>query len=144
MHHVRRVIAVLLLIALVPTLALAAMSVRFCNNAVKHQALEFVVKGVAHSGHKATYRAATDVSGQEQAVQIVDDNGCTDISLVDSASMPPLGKMQLLPVPALQHHVSGPQLSLVPPLFSSVPIKAIRQVRTDPRISARYTIVLQI
>lgn len=144
MTQARRLIAVLLLIASVPTLALAAMSVRLCNDAVRHQALEFVVEGVAHGGHKAAYHSASGVSGVEQAVQVADDNGCADTSLVDSAFMPPLGKMQLIPVPALQQHVAISKPSLVSPLFSSVPTRAIRLIRTDPRVSARYTVVLRI
>lgn len=144
MHHSRRLIAVLLLLAAVPSLALAAISVRYCKGTVQHQALEFVVDGVIHGGHNPNSRAIVEYSAQlaqSQDVQSAQESGCDDVSLLDSAFMPPIGKLQLLPFAALTQHfpVSEPRLAASSSIFAP-----LREVRTDPRVADRSTIVLRI
>jgi hypothetical protein len=149
MSRSRRLAASVLFILMVPSLVLAATPLRYCMGPSGHQALEFVVDGVAHSGSHASHgQTVQDVDGCNGAASssaFVDGGKCIDRALMDTASAPPSVDLKLLPLSGLfgQVFVPPPAALSVSLVQGFVPFDRLRQ-HADPRMEVRRTVVLLI
>lgn len=148
MIHIRRLAAAFLLILMVPSLALSAMPLRYCVGPWGHQAIEFVIDGVAHGGSHASHsQAAQDVEGCDDAstVEFSDVDKCIDTALMDTASAPPSVDLKQLPLSGLFAQLS---LATIAPSTVVLDRPSIsngqRHLHVDPRIALRRTVVLLI
>ena len=149
MNYARRIAATILLIVMVPALVIAAIPVRYCIGPSGHQALEFVVDGIAHGGNHASHRTfaqdALHCDGANSAGLFADEGRCTDKPLMDTASAPPSVDIKLLPLTHLlaQAPTTVPVLSLSHLAQNSLS-PSRRQQQVDPRVDLRRTVVLLI
>lgn len=148
MSRVRRLAAAVLLILIVPSLALAAMPLRYCLGSAGHQAIEFVIDGIAHGGNHASHEEALDdradyYAGGRSTV-FVEETKCIDKSIVDPASAPPPLDLKQLLSASIVTQISTP--------FAAPPSAPLRLESRcfdcdhvlDPRILAHRTTVLRI
>lgn len=150
MNYTRRIAATILLIVMVPALVIAAIPVRYCIGPSGHQALEFVVDGIAHGGNHASHRTSTqdalDCDGANGADLFADEGRCTDKPLMDTASAPPPPvDLELLP---LTHLLAQAPIALAVLSLSHLNQNSLspsrRQLQVDPRVDLRRTVVLLI
>jgi len=148
MSRIRRLAASFLIVLLVPSLVLAATPLRYCIGPSGHQALEFVIDGVSHSGNHASHgQSSQDVDGCDDptGIAFLDPEKCRDAALMDTASAPPSVDLKQLSVSAL-----FAQLSFVTPApFTDDAHRPSisnghRHQLVDPRIALRRTTVLLI
>lgn len=148
MSRIRRLAASFLIVLLVPSLALAATPLRYCVGPSGHQALEFVIDGVSHSGNHASHSQSSqdvDDCNDPGGIAFLDPEKCTDTALMDTASAPPSVDLKHLSVSSL-----FAQPSFVAPAISTDGVRkpSISNGRqhqlVDPRIAIRRTTVLLI
>lgn len=148
MNRARRLAASVLLLVMVPSLALAAMPLRNCIGPSGHQAIEFVIDGVLHSGnHESHEQAAHDPVGCAGEVDaFADGEKCTDKALMDTVSAPPTAPdLKLLPafavaIPVRVQFLSRSGLSA----GDGLAVFNRHQTQVDPCIEVRRTVVLLI
>lgn len=144
MSFTRRLIALVLLLALAPSLVLAAMPVKYCASSAGHQSLEVVIGSIAHGGHDASHRdlidELTNLDDCGLTLSHAEEQGCRDSELVNLAPAPSMTQLDL------------PELSvarIVAPEFSHLGARhslsiTFRRFSPDPRLTARRTTVLRI
>lgn len=148
MSQVRRLAAAVLLILIVPSLALAAMPLRYCLGSAGHQAIEFVIDGIAHGGSHASHEEALDdvadcYAGGRSTV-FVDEIKCTDKSIIDSASAPPAIDLKQLLSASIVMQTSASFVAPPRPRSHSESRCFQCDLVVDPRIEVRRTTVLLI
>lgn len=144
MSFTRRLIASLLLIALAPSLVLAAMPIKYCTSDAGHQSLEIVIGSIVHGGqdtsHADTTDKAIDLDDCGVTLSRVEEERCRDSELVNLAPAPGMLQLEAPEQPVVQHPV--PQLSDAP-LRHSMPV-AFSRFGPDPRVCVRRTTVLRL
>lgn len=148
MSRVRRLTAAVLLILIVPSLAFAAMPLRYCLGSSGHQAIEFVIDGIAHGGSHASHEQALDDADEciavDQSTVFADEAKCIDKSLMGVASSPPaIDLKQLLTAGFIVQAAVFP-LPPPAPIVRAQSRFIERNHVVDPSIQARRTTVLLI
>jgi hypothetical protein len=123
--------------------------VRYCIGPSGHQALEFVVDGIAHGGNHASHgtftQDALDCDGANGSGLFADEGRCTDKPLMDTASAPPPVDLKLLP---LTHLLAQAPITLAVLSQSHLNQNSFspgrRQQQVDPQVDLRRTVVLLI
>jgi hypothetical protein len=148
MSHARRIVAALLVIAMMPSTLLAAMPISYCVGPAGHQALEFVFGSVHsgdHSSHDLVILKAVDCDITNTASFFVHEGKCTDRALIDTASTAPPLDVKRQSVSALVGHISVSGGALSQSALDRVTISySYHQKLLDPRMNARRTVVLLI
>ena len=145
MSLAKRLTVVALLIAMLPSLVLAAMPFKYCTALAGHYALEFVIGGVLHGGSHASHRDQATLAAVDddcgQAISIAGERGCSDTELVQLAPAPFMPQVEIPLLPTLP----APIVPLPTAITQNAsPSTTVDQPRPDPRISMRRTVVLRI
>lgn len=147
MSCIRQLAAAFLLVLMVPSLVLAALPLRYCVGPSGHQAIEFVIEGVSHSGADTSHASAAQAGGDgcDGASVFADSEKCTDKALMDTASSPPSVDLKLLSLTA----VLATALALPPALPVLSPLQTVvapsrDHPHVDPRMEIRRSVVLLI
>lgn len=148
MSRIRRLAASFLIVLLVPSLALAATPLRYCIGPSGHQALEFVIDGISHSGNHASHGHSSqdaDDCSDAGSTAFLDAERCTDTALMDTASAPPVVDLKHLSVSSLfaQPLFVMPAAS-ADELRGSLIANSHKPQLVDPRVAIRRTTVLLI
>ena len=144
MSFTRRLIAVLVLIAIAPSSLLAGMPLKYCQ-AAGHQAIELVF-GNAHGGEHGSHHVSREYSHSVddcgKAIAAIREADCRDAALVDLAP-PPFSASFGTPTPSILPAETAypPSLAIEPRLFSRI---ACASPRPDPRLTARRAVVLRM
>lgn len=147
MSVLRKLALTLLLIAIAPAMVLSGMPVKHCvSSAGEHQAIEFVINGVAHGGNHGSHHQEHAVEKTAFAkcgtIALAEPQTCVDTSLTKLAPSF-VAELEFLKLPA----ITAASFPVVEPsdfAQSPLPVARTERLRTDPRMSAHRITVLRI